>query len=118
MTEHRWPADTLTRAEQALAELEAFWERFQGGTTHSRQLELPHLLRIRHGIASATNSDAYALEILTRLDGVCHRLARELPPLDFDEERTLIQGFGDVWNMRGLLVELGLVKDAASEVPN
>lgn len=110
MTTAHWSPENFGRAEQALADLEAFWDRFKSGTTHGRQTELPQLLRIRHGIASATNSDPYALDILNRFDGVCHRLARERPPMDFDEERTLMQGFGDVCNMRGWMRELGLVK--------
>lgn len=94
MTTAHWSPENFARAEQALADLEVFWDHFETGTTHGRQTELPQLPRIRHGIVSATNSDSYALDILNRLDGVCHRLARERPPMDFDEERTFDSG---VW---------------------
>lgn len=112
MLGNQWPAETVDRAEQALAELEAFWDEFERSTSYGRQLKLPQLLRIRQGIVSVTDSDSHALKILTRLDGVCHRLARERPPLDFDEERTLVQGLGDVSNMRGWMAEMGLVKES------
>lgn len=113
MHRRQWPAETVERAEQALAELEAFWEGFERSTSYGRQLKLPQLLQIRHGMGSLTDSDSYVLEILTRLDGVCHRLARERPPLDFDEKRTLVQGRNDVSDMRSCLCELGLVREEA-----
>lgn len=112
MTRDPWPADTLVRAEKAIADLEAFWYRFRNSTTYGRQLELPKLQPIRRELVSVTEADSYALEHLTRLDDVCRQLTRSRQPSNFDESRVVVFGLGDVSNMRGWMAELGLVKDA------
>jgi predicted YcjX-like family ATPase len=112
MTRDPWPAETLARAEKAIADLEAFWDRFQNCTTDGRKLELPKLQQIRRELVSVTNADGYALEHLTRLDDVCRQLTRSRQPSNFDESRVVVHGLGDVSNMRGWMYELGLVKEA------
>lgn len=111
MTRDPWPADTLARAEKAIADLEAFWDRFCNSTTYGRQLELPKLPLIRRELVSVTEADGYAMEHLTRLDDVCRQLTRSRQPSNFDESRVLVYGLGDVSNMRSWMAQLGLVRD-------
>lgn len=111
MTRDPWPPDTLARAEKAMVDLEAFWDRFRRSTTHGRKLELPSLQAIRRELVSVTQADSYAMEILTRLDDVCRQLTRAKQPSNFDESRVEVYGMGDVSNLRSWLARLGLVKD-------
>lgn len=112
MTKHEWPRETKRRAEAAMSELEAFWERFHGSTPYGRKLELPRLQQIRLSIASVTGADEYVLEILARLADACRQLARERQPANFDESQVRAYGLGDVSNLRGWMAQLGLLEDA------
>lgn len=111
MTPKQWPDEIKMRAEKAMADLEAFWDRFRYSTSKDRQAALPKLTRIRAEIATITSGDEYTMECFSKFTGACRQLARLRQPREFDESGVVSYALGDLSNIRSWLARFGLLHD-------
>ncbi|MBV7428050.1 MULTISPECIES: hypothetical protein [unclassified Acidovorax] len=110
MASKEWSAETKQRAENAMEDLEAFYDDFCNLTPFGRRPEMPKLEQLHARVMGACDADGYVLQKLTSLTGHCKRLAVQRPPLDFDESEACRQGLSCVSSIRAQLHVHGFVE--------
>lgn len=109
MTPQPQTPDAKARAENAMAELEAFYDDFCNRTPFGRRPEMPKLEQIHARVMGACDADGYVLQKLTSLAGYCKRLAMQRQPLDFDDAEACRHGLSCVDSIRAQMHMHGLV---------
>ncbi|KQW21685.1 hypothetical protein [Acidovorax sp. Root402] len=117
MTPKQWPDETKSRAEKAMSDLEAFWSNFRNSTQAGRRDLLPLLTRIRLAVVSASQSDAYVLDRLAKLQDACKQLSRIQQRSSFEEDAQIVFALGDLSMIRSQLQMIGLVEDEFPSPP-
>lgn len=102
--------DTKQRAEETLANLEAFYDDFCNRTPFSRKPLLPKLEHLQSHVTGASGSDGYVIQKLTSLSVYCKRLANLRPPSGFDDAEACRLGLSCVSSVRIQMHVNGLVE--------
>lgn len=110
MTPKEWPEATKQQAENAISELEAFYETFAGRTPFGRKQLMNQLSRARFSVVASAEGDSYIEQKLTSLEVACKKLSIERPPAGHIEGAALSQAGGAVRSIRAQLHMHGLVE--------
>ena len=107
----QWTGDAV-RLDKAMADLEAFWCRFQRVEASGRMAVMPAFHRARLELEKSSLGAGYVVDRLAQLEKVCHAMAGSVGFFDFGDACAQVSGSVEVRLIRLELRCRRLIPDA------